>query len=78
VSTLINKFNDLKFSSSRQPGIISAMFSLATLVLINECKAQLNCIHDPTFRHSSLVSSILTMSAVLFSSDKIKFKILLM
>jgi hypothetical protein len=52
------------------PGIISVMFSLATQVLINECiqcKAQSNCIHDPTFRHSSLVSSILTVSAVLFS-----------
>ncbi len=23
----------------------------------NKCKAQLNCIHDPTFRHSNLVSS---------------------
>ena len=34
-----NKFNDLKFVSSRQPGIISAMISFATLVLINECKA---------------------------------------
>ena len=33
------------------------MFSLATLVLINECKAQSNYIHDPTFQHSSLVSS---------------------
>ncbi len=30
---------------------------LATLVLQNECKAQSNCVHDPTFRHSSLVSS---------------------
>jgi hypothetical protein len=41
----------------RQPGIISVIFSLATLVLINECKAQLNCIHDPTFRQPSVVSS---------------------
>ena len=29
------------------------MFLLATLVLINECKAQWNCIHNPTFRHST-------------------------
>jgi hypothetical protein len=33
------------------------MFSLATLVYINEYKAQSNCNQDPTFRHSSLVSS---------------------
>ena len=33
------------------------MFSLATLVYINEYKAKSNCNQDPTFRHSSLVSS---------------------
>ena len=32
--------NNLKFVSSLQPGIISVMFSLATLVLISECKVQ--------------------------------------
>jgi hypothetical protein len=45
------------------------MFSLATQVLINkciQCKAQSNCFHDPTFPHSSLVSSIVTVSAGLF------------
>ena len=42
----------LKFVRSPQPGI-SIMFSLATLVSINEYKAQSNYFHDPTFRHSS-------------------------
>jgi hypothetical protein len=51
-----NNNNGLKFVSSRQTGI-SVTFSLATLVFINEWKTQSNCIHDPTFRHSSLVSS---------------------
>ena len=40
VSTIgkeFSKFNDLKFVSLRQPGIISVIFSLATLVLISEC-----------------------------------------
>ena len=31
---------------------------LATLVEINDYKAQSNCNQDPTFRHSSLVSSL--------------------
>ena len=36
---------------------ILVVYSLATLFFINECKAPSNCIHNPTFRHSSLVSS---------------------
>jgi hypothetical protein len=52
----LNLFQYLKFVRSRQPGI-STMFSLATLVYVNEYKVQSNCNHDPTFRHSSLVSS---------------------
>ncbi len=31
--------------------------SHVSLVAVNKCKAQSNCIHDPTFRHSNLVSS---------------------
>ena len=42
---------------SRQPGIISVMFRSLLWFYNNECKAQSNCIHDLTFRHSSLVSS---------------------
>jgi hypothetical protein len=35
------------------------MFLLTTLlVLLDECKAQSNCIHDPTFPQTSLVSSL--------------------
>ena len=36
-------------------GIMDGRVLLATLVLQNECKAQSNCVHDPTFRHPSLV-----------------------
>ena len=33
------------------------MFRSLSWLCLNECKARSNCIHDPTFRHSSLVSS---------------------
>ena len=59
------------FCSHDTTRLRSAMFSLATLVLINECKAkaQLNHIHDPKFQHSSLVSS--SVYSVLILHDNI-------
>jgi hypothetical protein len=48
-----NYNNGLKFVSSRIQVYNSHFHSL----FINEWKTQSNCIHDPTFRHSSIVSS---------------------
>ena len=41
----------IKFVRSRQPDIISVMFRSLLWFYKNECKAQSNCIHDPTSRH---------------------------
>ena len=45
--------NELKFMTISQPGIKSNIFYCHTgLVLMNAIATQ-DCIHDPTFRHSS-------------------------
>jgi hypothetical protein len=49
------------------------MFSLATLVYINEYKALSNCNQDRMFRHSSLVSS----SGVILPCEQIPLGFLL-
>ena len=37
---------------------VSVMFLSLLWFYKNECKAQSNCTHDPTFRHSNIVSSL--------------------
>ena len=55
ISILLKRLRDIKFVRSQQPDIISIMFRSLLWFYKNECKAHSNCIHDPTFRHSSLV-----------------------
>ena len=74
-----NALFDIKYDCSqlldcsRQRGLLSVMFRLLLWCCQNERKAQSNCIHDPTFRHSCLVSSLgVNWSRNLASKDATK------